>query len=201
MASQHRGKITFWKDDKGFGFITPAEGGKDVFVHISALPDGLRRPPQNADLTYILGYDEQRRPRAVAIHFDRDPVTMPILPALLIGLFFLGLAAEILATHTSVVPFVLYAAVSGFTFRTYRADKAVAVRNERLAPGARRERRTPEFTLHMLELLCGWPGALIAQWYYRHKNRKSGYQVAYWLVVVLNLLALAGYFLVRLLIG
>ncbi|NNJ10171.1 DUF1294 domain-containing protein [Chloroflexales bacterium ZM16-3] len=200
MTSQHRGKITAWKEDKGFGFITPAEGGKDVFVHISALPDGLRCPPQNADLTYVLGYDSQQRPRAVAVRFDRDPVTMPILPAILASIFFLGLAAEILATHSTALPFVVYAVVSGFTFRAYGADKAIAVRNERLAPGARRERRTPEFTLHMLELLGGWPGALVAQWYYRHKNRKPAYQVAYWLVVVLNLLLLTGYFLVRLLL-
>ena len=54
MAS---GTVKFFNNDKGFGFITPDEGGNDVFVHITAVKDsGL------ADLT-----DGQR------ISFDTEP--------------------------------------------------------------------------------------------------------------------------------
>jgi len=46
------------------------------------------------------------------------------------------------------------------------------------------EWRTPENTLHLFELLGGWPGAFLAQRLFRHKTEKVSYQVVFWLIVL-----------------
>jgi uncharacterized membrane protein YsdA (DUF1294 family) len=44
----------------------------------------------------------------------------------------------------------------------------------------------PESSLHLIELLGGWPGAYLAQQTMRHKTVKASYQVVYWLIVLLH---------------
>jgi CspA family cold shock protein len=39
MAS---GTVKFFNESKGFGFITPSNGGKDLFVHVTGLIDQIR---------------------------------------------------------------------------------------------------------------------------------------------------------------
>jgi uncharacterized membrane protein YsdA (DUF1294 family) len=73
-----------------------------------------------------------------------------------------------------------YIALSVVTFVAYGLDK------RRAASGGR---RIPEIALHLLELCCGWPGALIAQQVFRHKRRKTRYLVVFWLIVALHLAA------------
>ncbi|WP_040500587.1 DUF1294 domain-containing protein, partial [Ideonella sp. B508-1] len=46
--------------------------------------------------------------------------------------------------------------------------------------------RTPESTLHWMGLLCGWPGALLAQQVLRHKTSKTSFIVVFWLTVLVN---------------
>lgn len=36
------GTVKFFNETKGFGFITPSNGGQDIFVHVSGLMDEIR---------------------------------------------------------------------------------------------------------------------------------------------------------------
>ena len=67
---------------------------------------------------------------------------------------------------------------------------AAAYAFDKLAAQAGR-RRISEGTLHLLALLGGWPGALIAQQTFRHKSRKRSFLVAFWTTVAINCAALA----------
>jgi len=50
MAS---GTVKWFSDDKGYGFITPDDGGKDLFVHHSAITgNGFRSLSEGAQVSY-----------------------------------------------------------------------------------------------------------------------------------------------------
>ena len=47
------GTVKWFSDEKGFGFITPDDSGKDLFVHHTAIvSDGFRTLPEGARVSY-----------------------------------------------------------------------------------------------------------------------------------------------------
>lgn len=95
-----------------------------------------------------------------------------------IFLFVLIYAAASLAWQLPLLVAGAYLIVSLTCFVAYAIDKAAA-RN-----GAW---RTPERTLLLLGLACGWPGALLAQQWLRHKTAKRPFQQAFWCTVAANI--------------
>jgi len=104
-----------------------------------------------------------------------------LFPALLVGVvFFIGLA--ILAPASEWRWFVgFYALMSAISFSLYGLDKRSSTRGGW---------RTSEARLHLIELLGGWPGALLAQRVFRHKTRKMSFLVVFYLVTTVNLAVL-----------
>ena len=183
-----QGRLTDWNDEKGFGFVTPDNGGLRAFVHIKAFSYRTRRPREGDVITYQLGWDADGRPRAQNILFrevrsatasassnsDLKSVAQYVLAgASLVVVVVLAAMGRI----SWIVP-LAYAAMSLLLFCIYAFDKSAAMN---------RRSRTPEATLHWLSLLGGWPGALVGQSLFRHKTTKASYRVTFFFIVSIHL--------------
>ena len=104
-------------------------------------------------------------------------VKLKLLALLLLCAMPLGGSLSLLLTGITRVPLLVYAVASVVAFILYGYDKQQA-RHGRW--------RAPEKLLHGVELLGGWPGALVAQQVFRHKTRKVSFQVWFWLIVAVH---------------
>ena len=185
------GSLTSWDDERGFGRIESSQGGEPIFVHVSAWPRGPGRPQLGQAVTFEveLGAKGKRaknvqfvqvrrpaRPSARAERAQWGSATLFAIPAFIA--VYVALAALWKLPHWVAG---LYLAVSAATFFAYAADKSAA------NSGAW---RTPESTLHMLAVACGWPGALLAQQLLRHKSTKQPFRQVFWATALLNVVGL-----------
>jgi uncharacterized membrane protein YsdA (DUF1294 family) len=75
---------------------------------------------------------------------------------------------------------ISYLALSLLSLLIYAIDKSAARAGRQ---------RIPENSLHVVALLGGWPGALLAQQWLRHKSSKLSFRIVCWFTVVLNIAA------------
>lgn len=210
---ERRGVLRSWSDDKGFGFIQPEQGGAALFAHISAMhgerrpvagdqvlyvagkdsqgracaehirlagaltldQPAIRRKPQ----VQRLSATAVKKPKSAAPK-NKSSARVPIqylglkllILAVLCCLPLLGALQLLQAGFVWVL--VAYPLASLTSFIQYWQDKANSQRGRW---------RTSEKALHLIELLGGWPGALVAQQCFRHKTRKLSYQLVFWAIV------------------
>ena len=188
---RYQGRITTWKDDKGFGFITTNGSDTQIFVHINSFSNRQRRPTGNELVTYEIKVDSRGRRQAEAVAFVGKQVSQPApliqsnIPPLFACCFLVFVATSVFAGKLPKIVLVLYFFTSVIAFFAYAFDKEAA-RNNRW--------RTPENTLHLFALLGGWPGALAAQRLFRHKSKKTSFLTVFWATVFLNCCALGWLF-------
>lgn len=90
--------------------------------------------------------------------------------------------ASVFGTKTLLLFLVFHAvSINITTFVAYFVDKRAAIRHAW---------RVPENTLHVLEFLGGWLGALLAQKIFRHKTSKKSFRNVFWLMIVLEFIAI-----------
>lgn len=182
-----KGRITQWKDDKGFGFIAPAEGGAQVFVHIKDLQRRDRRPAVGDVVTYESTRGSDGRVRATRVVFSGErpreskPATANAAVTVFAGLFLLAVLGLEVMGRLKIMLLAIYLVASLVAFGAYAWDKASAQAGRW---------RTTENTLLLMGLVGGWPGAAFAQQVFRHKSRKASFQSSFWLTVIVNCAAL-----------
>jgi uncharacterized membrane protein YsdA (DUF1294 family)/cold shock CspA family protein len=183
-----KGSLKSWNDERGFGFIAPAEDGQEIFVHIKAFASRSMRPKIGQLLTFEVETTrdgKRRATRVLSAGASRPPRSSAPRPwgtasFLAIPAFLLLYLVVAMAWRVPVWVAWVYLAFTLVCFIYYAVDKSAAA-------GGRR--RVPESTLILLGLAGGWPGAIIAQQVLRHKSNKKDFRSAFWASVVLNVLA------------
>ena len=200
MANRQQGRITKWQDDKGFGFIE-TEAGESLFFHVSEFK-APRRPVIYEPVVFSIGQDKQGRLQAKQVQelsfvqqqmadknnqirqrnakkSQQADFEAGQKKRLLLGVaFYAVLVLLVMMGDLSWLVLAWYVLLGVITYLTYAKDKAAA------QSGAW---RTPESTLHLLSVLGGWVGAMVAQTYLRHKSQKPDFRISFYLTVVVNL--------------
>jgi len=168
------GRLTQWKDDQGYGFITPNGGGSPVFVNVKSFSNRQRRPLRNDNVSYTVVFDGKDRARAEDVEFLVDHSPAPFSPGwgpgiLAFGVFFLLFVAD--SVRKGRIPLAvlgLYLVASTLAFYFYRHDK------------------DSDGTLHFWSLIGGWPGAALAQKLVQPRSKKRSFQIVYWFTIAAN---------------
>lgn len=64
-SDRQYGRVKWWSDEKGYGFITPDDGSRDVFVHFRSIrgPKGQRK---NLEEGQTVSYNTESQPKGPA---------------------------------------------------------------------------------------------------------------------------------------
>ncbi|MBW8183500.1 DUF1294 domain-containing protein [Shewanella nanhaiensis] len=182
-----KGKLVQWDDVKGFGFIQPLGQQTQVFVHIKSFKHQPRRPQLQDIITFTLTKDNQGRETAhqakiinakAKTHLSKKTPSQGKFSFLLILCLIASLA---MALYHDLLPSyfpLIYLLMSTITFIAYGLDKSAARKGRW---------RTKESTLQLMALLGGWPGALLAQQYLRHKSQKLSFRMILICMIIINI--------------
>jgi cold shock CspA family protein len=126
------GTISTWNAEKGFGFITPESGGKDLFAHIKDYSREHKPPVKGLEVAYSISADPKGRRCAVEVRpvrghknngreLRQKTIAIVLLSGFTIVLFSLLLSGQIPVEIAGV-----YVVMSAIAFAMYAKDKNAA---------------------------------------------------------------------------
>ncbi|MDO4643596.1 MAG: cold shock and DUF1294 domain-containing protein [Cardiobacteriaceae bacterium] len=185
----YQGRIINWNDEKGYGFIQIIPGHENLFFHISSFAYHHRRPAVDTAVTLLAvpgqkdGWQATRvllREHEHAILeegiYDIADHSKPkkaegYIYAVLDVIYFLTL------TLLSLPLAIISAFASIAAVALYSYDKRAAEDGKQ---------RIPNTTLHLISLVGGWPGVLIARPLLRHKLNQKRFRAFFWASILAN---------------
>ena len=215
-----QGTVAQWQDDRGFGFIAAADKSFFFHISEYQATASAPRPEVGEVVTFIVGKDEQGRWQAQKVmavtvvskaapksgtkartkartkdtslkvrtnQQKRSYDAKQRFKAHQSNRSFIALGFYLLLIMLAVMEKITwlwvgwYAVIGVVTFLLYAKDKYAAQHGQW---------RTPESTLHLLSVIGGWAGAMLAQNYLRHKSKKVEFRTMYYLTVIINLAGL-----------
>jgi uncharacterized membrane protein YsdA (DUF1294 family)/cold shock CspA family protein len=186
-TDRNEGILADWNGDRGFGFIQPTDGGRQVFVHIRAFPRGTNVPVVGERLSYEVELNQEGKTRARYVRVVGDKAVptygarskQSVVSYLAIVAFAVLYLIVQMLWHPSLWILETYIGTSVTCFVIYALDKSAALAGKW---------RVSESALLLLGLAGGWPGAIIAQQILRHKTKKRSFQAAFAGSIVVNVL-------------
>lgn len=209
---RHEGHVVKFDHERKFGFIKLQTTNKELFFHIRAFRAG-REPRIGEQVIFEIGQDKNGRPVAINIQEalfvakkqqehqarlqakrayterqEQKHGALNLLCVFAVG-FFVAMSAFSLIGKLPIYLPVYYTSVSLISFIMYYHDKNKAQNNDW---------RTPENTLHTVDVLGGWIGATFAHKLLNHKATKADFRVMFYVTVFLNIAGfLALYFFLK----
>ncbi len=170
--------IVDWKPKSSFGFAE--SGDEKVFLHISNFVHPARWPENGDPVSFEMGVDERGRPcaREIILHVSgsilrwRHVMELGLLMAL--PALALPALTQLLSLWWILFCVALNSSLSGLL---QWLDKRYSIASHS---------RVSEVTLHLFELLGGWPGSFLGQRLLRHKVSKGEYQGMFWSIVLVH---------------
>ncbi len=167
------GTISEWNAEKGYGFITLSGQSKRIFFQLSDVSNREHLPKVDEYVRFELTKDVYGTVRAT--HVQR-PATFNFSVALAVW-FTTVLCSSVYLFDYSVIACVFYFLVSSITYAVYAFDKSAEQAGSW---------RVPTFTLYLLALIGGWPGALLAQSFLYHRYHDDTFKLIFWLMTIIN---------------
>ncbi len=173
-----QGYVTNFNKQKGFGFIRSDEVSKDIFVHISNIQD-----KESLVAGQQVTFEAEETPKGLAAtqvipgRKRLSPYKLYGFPAIIITI---GITIFLIKYGcNALIAYIISINLSTFIFYGY--DKIIAGTSLL---------RVPEWILHGLAISGGSPIALISQKVFHHKTIKESFQIAYWIIVIIQLMIL-----------